>query len=609
MLDCPANAQVVIYSQSKESLNRHTENGMVVMITEPRPINAATERTGEIILKASADKLLEHLVCDDANSIVDPTYIQDFLLTYRVFIDTPTKISNKLMIWFSASPNGGSQLVAAAAVSADHLKKKVYRIVLEWITNHFNDFENNRELYDFAEKFQETLSKEKMLEQFRVLTIAISTKSKPRTVTLARSKRDELLSFSIQGGWDKGYGIYVSRVDKDTKAYELGIRKGDQITEVNGQSFQHITYLNALDTLKSYTHLSITLKYNPIGFNEMLLHPEKSPYRNKKNIINNTNQNRAYLIEYLQRQQDQFQQSLTNLCGANNGDSLSMNGADSLSQSGGSTLNSSTTSHQKQKSIGSVLPPLPPGAGASQLYASNNQLVPPHNSSAFILSQSAASSMSSLSSQANYSSTATTPRGGKSNGKDVAGSNSSIASHFQKPTQRFRKAFEKFNRNLKPYSKDLASITAVDSSAPSLKSITRSPSPSLSNFTSIYNNGGVNNSTSSTNLAAVQQQQQQQPQGALYRNTSTGNLSGNETTNAINEANSAAAAAAAAVMSASLASISLEDQQQFVGEHVLKIYKNDQNFKYLVVHKETSTKEVVMLALNEFNIMDEVGSR
>ena len=55
--------------------------------------------------------------------------------------------------------------------------------------------------------------------------------------------------------------------------------------------------------------------------------------------------------------------------------------------------------------------------------------------------------------------------------------------------------------------------------------------------------------------------------------------------------------------------MSLQDQAQIVGiEHVLKIYKNDANFKYLVVHKETSTKEVVMLALNEFNIVDDLGS-
>ena len=117
-----------------------------------------------------------------------------------------------------------------------------------------------------------------------MLTIAISTKSRPRTITLARSKRDEQLMFNIQGGWDKGYGIFVSRVDSESKAYELGMRRTDQIMDVNGHSFQHITLASAIEILKSFTHTSITLKYNPISFNEMLLHPDKSPYRNKKTL-------------------------------------------------------------------------------------------------------------------------------------------------------------------------------------------------------------------------------------------------------------------------------------------------------------------------------------
>ncbi len=64
---------------------------------------------------------------------------------------------------------------------------------------------------------------------------------------------------------------------------------------------------NAMEMLKALTHLSLKLKYNPIGFNEMLLHPEKSPNRNKKNVANN---NKAYLIEYLQMQQTQFQHAI-----------------------------------------------------------------------------------------------------------------------------------------------------------------------------------------------------------------------------------------------------------------------------------------------------------
>lgn len=39
-------------------------------------------------------------------------------------------------------------------------------------------------------------------------------------------------------------------------------------------------------------------------------------------------------------------------------------------------------------------------------------------------------------------------------------------------------------------------------------------------------------------------------------------------------------------------------------EHVLKVYKADQTCKYLLVHKETTSHEVVMLALQEFGITE-----
>lgn len=235
------------------------------------------------------------------------------------------------------------------------VKKKVYRIVLEWVTNHFNDFEANRELYDFLERFQEQLSKDKMYEQFRVLSIAISTKSKQRVVTLARSKRDETLMFNIQGGWEKGYGIFVSKVEHESKAYEMGLRRGDQILDVNGHSFMHITLGQALETLKSFTHSSITLKYNPIGFNEMLLHPEKSPHRNKKNM---TNSNKAYLIEYLKQQQNNYTQQHSHP-----GTPPGIGAAVTHDASPQSPHMSSAGPNKK--SIGSI-PPLPPSASSNR---------------------------------------------------------------------------------------------------------------------------------------------------------------------------------------------------------------------------------------------------
>lgn len=38
------------------------------------------------------------------------------------------------------------------------------------------------------------------------------------------------------------------------------------------------------------------------------------------------------------------------------------------------------------------------------------------------------------------------------------------------------------------------------------------------------------------------------------------------------------------------------------GEHVLKIYRSDQSFKYLTVHKDTSAQNVIQLALHEFGM-------
>lgn len=40
-----------------------------------------------------------HLV--EEHSVVDPTYIEDFLLTYRTFLSSPMEIGKKLLEWFN----------------------------------------------------------------------------------------------------------------------------------------------------------------------------------------------------------------------------------------------------------------------------------------------------------------------------------------------------------------------------------------------------------------------------------------------------------------------------------------------------------------------------
>ncbi len=38
---------------------------------------------------------------------------------------------------------------------------------------------------------------------------------------------------------------------------------------------------------------------------------------------------------------------------------------------------------------------------------------------------------------------------------------------------------------------------------------------------------------------------------------------------------------------------------------MVKVYRSDQSFKYFPVHKDTTAKQVVMLAITEFGIVDQ----
>ena len=61
------------------------------------------------------------------------------------------------------------------------------------------------------------------------------------------------------------------------------MKKGDQILEVNGQSFEHSTkYARAIEVLKSVCHLSITVKSNLLAFQDMLQNLEEGPSKNSK---------------------------------------------------------------------------------------------------------------------------------------------------------------------------------------------------------------------------------------------------------------------------------------------------------------------------------------
>ena len=94
------------------------------------------------------------LLVDEQQLADDPNYVQDFLLTYRTFIDDPMTITNKLLHYFDENIN---------SMSCEHIA----RVVLSWVNNHYNDFETNTKLYEFLEVFDERLQNHETEVKFR----------------------------------------------------------------------------------------------------------------------------------------------------------------------------------------------------------------------------------------------------------------------------------------------------------------------------------------------------------------------------------------------------------------------------------------------------------
>ncbi|CAB1337389.1 unnamed protein product [Coregonus sp. 'balchen'] len=138
------------------------------------------------VMKTKMDDCQEH-------SVVDPTYIEDFLLTYRTFLSSPMVVGNKLLEWFH----------------------------------------------------DPSLRDKKMYGHLRLLNIACAAKAKLRLVTLTKPSREAPLAFTLLGGSEKGFRIFI-----------------DSILEVNGQNFENVQLTKANEILRNNTHLSISVKTN-----------------------------------------------------------------------------------------------------------------------------------------------------------------------------------------------------------------------------------------------------------------------------------------------------------------------------------------------------------
>uniref|UniRef100_A0A8C0X2G2 Rap guanine nucleotide exchange factor 2 n=1 Tax=Castor canadensis TaxID=51338 RepID=A0A8C0X2G2_CASCN len=241
-----------ILNQVEKNMQKVEEEGEIVMVKEHRELDRTGTRKGHIVIKGTSERLTMHLV--EEHSVVDPTFIEDFLLTYRTFLSSPMEVGKKLLEWFN-DPS---------------LRDKVTRVVLLWVNNHFNDFEGDSAMTRFLEEFENNLEREKMGGHLRLLNIACAAKAKRRLMTLTKPSREAPLPFILLGGSEKGFGIFVDSVDSGSKATEAGLKRGDQILEVNGQNFENIQLSKAMEILRNNTHLSITVKTNLFVFKELL---------------------------------------------------------------------------------------------------------------------------------------------------------------------------------------------------------------------------------------------------------------------------------------------------------------------------------------------------
>uniref|UniRef100_A0A671K735 Rap guanine nucleotide exchange factor 2 n=1 Tax=Sinocyclocheilus anshuiensis TaxID=1608454 RepID=A0A671K735_9TELE len=241
-----------ILNQVEQNTQRVEEEGEIVMVKEHRELDRTGTRKGHIVVKGTAERLMQHLVED--HLVVDPTYIEDFLLTYRTFLPSPLILGQRLLDWFNDSS----------------LRDKVTRVVLLWVNNHFSDFEGDPDMTSFLEEFQSNLEREKMTGQLRLLNIACAAKAKPRVITINRPAREMPLPFTLIGGAERGTRLFISSVEVGSKAEEAGLKRGDQILEVNGQTFENVQLSKAVEILRNNTQLCMSVKTNLLVFKELV---------------------------------------------------------------------------------------------------------------------------------------------------------------------------------------------------------------------------------------------------------------------------------------------------------------------------------------------------
>ncbi|OTF78279.1 rap guanine nucleotide exchange factor 2-like protein [Euroglyphus maynei] len=202
------------------------------------------------------------------------TFIEDFLLTFRIWSEKDLHPSKDLKIMADLM-----RRICVCIRSNNHLVENCVRIVLIWLVNHYQDFQNeNRYLLDEFESALKENSQHK--SQLRLFYMHLSAKSLERQVTVTRSDRNSPLIFSLIGGYECSARLFIGEVflnnnaspiqspsssasSVTTLASNIDLRPGDRVITINGVDCHVMPIARAYELCRSSTHLSLQVKYDP----------------------------------------------------------------------------------------------------------------------------------------------------------------------------------------------------------------------------------------------------------------------------------------------------------------------------------------------------------
>lgn len=540
-----------ILHEGEGNIRKHEENGKVVIVTELRKADTAGRRE-PVVIRGTPERLMLHLI--EENSINDPTYVEDFLLTHRTFIESQIRVANQLLQWFRSDDiidnlkppvTEGS----SSAPSYIDVKYRVARVVILWVNNYFTDFETDSQMMEFLEQFELELEKYSMLEELKLLHVAHTHKARTRTITLTRSSRDEDLHFKIVGGYEKGGGIFILEMDKNSKASDMGLRRGDQILEVNGQNFEHVSHARAMEILTGTTHLSIAVKSNLLVFRELL---------------NSTSKNSPRLKTKMKIASDLAKLQATDT-------RVRLSSVDLLTSSHDVTDNSMDPLLKYSSAFPKAT--ITPGKYSSELHSKPSSVLSHHKSGGFMTLgpkkriQKALQKLNLLPKNTIIDS----PIGGAPSEEDDAGFSSSTSSNVSKTTNipslcndgNTNDAGETHIDLLEDLELEEVKHLGDHQESDLRQSITASTT-TITTMASVSSSGSTGTSTSNNTNFYSHPDNHQQEMAMFYDDIRSADYP----------------------------------------ENVLKVFKPDQTYKFLLIHKETTAHEVVMLALQEFGMHD-----